>query len=176
MRWLIVAILLMGVANLALRETYAIPATPAECADMTFDNIVVGTSGADTLYGTLGRDLIFGLGGADRIDGVPQGHTGPGDMADCLVGAGGNDRIFGNHGEDVLLGDEGNDSLYGGYDSDDIYGGPGIEDQVDCGTDANGLDYDHARRAEGHHPAKDYVNGGNSAAYSCEHYHWWDLV
>jgi Ca2+-binding RTX toxin-like protein len=73
---------------------------PAECDAMTFDNVILGTPGADVrdiLIGTTGNDIIVGYGGNDVIVG------GPGD--DCLSG---------NDGDDVLSGGPGNDVIDGG--------------------------------------------------------------
>lgn len=48
-----------------------------------------------------------------------------GSKADVLVGAIGNDRLYGENLSDNLSGNEGNDTLYGGYDLDFLYGQDG---------------------------------------------------
>lgn len=63
------------------------PATPIECADLTFGQVLVGTSGDDTFDAGNGRALIFGLGGNDTITG--------GNGKDCLVGGDGMDECHG---------------------------------------------------------------------------------
>ncbi len=64
-----------------------------------YDNVVQGTSSANTLNGTAGKDLMFGGGGNDTLNGAA--------------------------GDDRLLGEAGNDTLYGGVGSDRLEGGPG---------------------------------------------------
>jgi hypothetical protein len=75
---------------------------PPECDSMTFDNVILGTPGADVadlLIGTTGRDVIVGYGGDDTLIG------GPGD--DCLAGNGGDNIISGGQGNDVIDGGTG---------------------------------------------------------------------
>jgi hypothetical protein len=75
---------------------------PPECDSMTFDNVILGTPGADVadlLIGTTGRDMIVGYGGDDTIIG------GPGD--DCLAGYEGDNIINGAQGNDVIDGGTG---------------------------------------------------------------------
>lgn len=105
------------------------PATPSECAGMTFDKVIILTSNDDVWDATAHGDktkslLVFGLGGNDVITG--------GVKDDCLVGGDGNDTLNGGNGHDVLVGGTGNDTLtgnnakdklYGGADDDTLYGG-----------------------------------------------------
>jgi signal peptidase I len=93
------------------------PATPPECAGTAFGEVIVGTSGDDTIAAGNGGALVFGLGGNDTITG--------GNGKDCLVGGDGNDTLSGGNGKDVLLGGEGNDTLYGDGDGDVLEGGNG---------------------------------------------------
>jgi len=103
------------------------PATPPECAGMTFDHVITSISGDDKIEGTSGADLIFGLGGNDKI------HGGDGD--DCIVGGDGNDKLNGGRGNDVILGGPGNDMILGGPGDDTIDGGPGNDKcKGDSGT------------------------------------------
>ncbi|MCS7475385.1 calcium-binding protein [Umezawaea endophytica] len=70
------------------------------------NDVIVGTSGVDTIHGLGGDDVICGLGEEDLLTG------GNGD--DRIFGQGDDDDMFGGSGEDVLnggphnLGDRGN--------------------------------------------------------------------
>ena len=88
---------------------------PAECAGMTFDTVLVGTSSADTIIGTQGRDLLIGLGGGDYL----AGQNGN----DCVVGGDGNDTLKGDGGNDVIVAGNGSDFIIAGYGDDRAYGG-----------------------------------------------------
>ncbi|MBB5223956.1 Ca2+-binding RTX toxin-like protein [Amaricoccus macauensis] len=57
------------------------------------NNLLQGTSAADTIEGLAGDDTLFGLGGADVLDG--------GRGADQLIGGTGNDTLNGRGGVDV---------------------------------------------------------------------------
>jgi hypothetical protein len=93
------------------------PETPGECAATTFDDVIVGTPGDDTIAAGNGGALVFGLGGNDAITG--------GNGKDCLVGGDGNDTLSGGNSRDVLLGGEGDDTIYGEADADVLEGGNG---------------------------------------------------
>ena len=84
------------------------PPVPAECAGMTFAQVIVGTPGDNHLVAGNGGALVFGLGGNDTLDG--------GNGKDCLVGGEGDDTLVGGNGKDVLLGGEGDDTLHGAGD------------------------------------------------------------
>lgn len=88
---------------------------PQECAGMTFDTVLVGTSSADTIIGTQGRDLLIGLGGNDYI----TGQSGD----DCLVGGDGDDSLSGDISNDVIVAGSGVDYISGGSGDDRSYGG-----------------------------------------------------
>ncbi|MDP3796761.1 MAG: cadherin-like domain-containing protein, partial [Polaromonas sp.] len=75
------------------------------------------TEGDDVLTGTSGADTIDGGGGDDII------NAGAGD--DIVYGGEGNDRLNGGSGDDTLYGGEGNDNLVGGSGNDTLYGGEG---------------------------------------------------
>jgi Ca2+-binding RTX toxin-like protein len=79
---------------------------PTQCESMTFDRVIFGTLGDDTIAGTAQRDLIYGLSGNDTIDGGPQ--------ADCIVGGAGNNVLRGGAGDDVIIGGPGDDTIYSG--------------------------------------------------------------
>jgi Ca2+-binding RTX toxin-like protein len=66
-------------------------------------NIIVGTTGADSLTGTSGDDQINGRDGADVING--------GDGDDRLYGEGGNDTFIAGAGNDIIYGGSGVDRV-----------------------------------------------------------------
>jgi len=87
------------------------------CDPAQFDNVIMGTSGDDSLEGTPDNDIIYGLAGNDTISG------GGGD--DCIDGGLGNDEIFGDRGNDIIMGGGGMDVIEGGSGDDKILGGSG---------------------------------------------------
>ena len=116
------------------------PATPAECAGLSFARTIVGTDGPDVIPAANGGALIFGKGGDDTIAG--------GNGRDCIVGGDGNDVINGGNGADILLGGRGDDTIAGGNGPDVIDGGEGT-DACDGG---NGPDVISACEAAGSVP------------------------
>jgi len=87
---------------------------PIECAGIIFigkNQLVLGTSGNDTLDGSNGSD--------------------------CIVGGGGNDTLTGKQGNDVLIGGDGDDRFYGGQGQDVCYGCIGVEYFSSCETQHN---------------------------------------
>ena len=118
---------------------------PPECAGMALaDVLIVSGSG----NGTDGNDLILGSSGNDTING--NGGN------DCIVAGDGDDQIDGGPGNDVILagpGDDGGGSLWemigcwlfdvcavrGGDGNDIIYGGPG-NDGLSGGAGADRID------------------------------------
>lgn len=121
------------------------PQVPAECAGMSFDNVIYGTDGDDVIEGTNGNDLIFGLDGHDTIFG--------GNGQDCLVGGPGADMLFGQNGKDALVGETGDDLLDGGNGKDWLYGGA----DNDTLEGANGPDALNGGDGTG-----DYCDGGRA--------------
>ncbi|MEW5852151.1 MAG: tandem-95 repeat protein [Myxococcota bacterium] len=109
-------------------------------------NVILGTSGDDTLNGTSGQDCIVGLGGNDTINaGDGNDFIIGGDGDDNINAGGGNDTVYGEAGNDTLtLGDgndtadagDGNDTITAGNGDDTINGGAG-DDTV---TGGNGND------------------------------------
>jgi V8-like Glu-specific endopeptidase len=113
------------------------------------DNLIAGTSGADTYFGFGGNDTLSGSGGGDLLygnEGVDLliGGTGndtlfggqnEGDLSgsplaqrdgvDTVSGGSGSDILYGNHGGDSLLGGADSDTLFGGQDGDTLFGGDG---------------------------------------------------
>jgi Ca2+-binding RTX toxin-like protein len=127
--------------------------------------IVVGSSGNDTLSGTYAADLIFGLDGDDELWGF--------DGADCLFGGSGNDILRGDAANDWLHGGSGNDSLYGDWGLDTLIGGAGDDtldggfhdDQLEGGSGIDsvfgGPGYDTIR-IERDEAAFDFMDGGDN--------------
>jgi len=83
----------------------------------TFDQILIGTSGPDSLTGGDGADWILGGDGNDTIRG--------GKGNDLLEGGAGDDVIYAVRGNDTLLGGDGNDTLDSGRHSSTLDGGTG---------------------------------------------------
>jgi Ca2+-binding RTX toxin-like protein len=79
------------------------------------NDVILGTTGADTVNGGRGNDTICGLGGQDQING--------GNGNDRVVAAGGNDTANGGAGNDALEGGAGSDALLGGPGNDTVTGG-----------------------------------------------------
>jgi len=96
---------------------------PAECNGIDLKNIVDLSQGDSA---TQGNDLILGTTGNDTINGK-KGN-------DCIIGGGGNDEISGNRGDDVILGGDGDDIIVGGRDNDTCYGNDG-NDTLTCDTE-----------------------------------------
>jgi Ca2+-binding RTX toxin-like protein len=96
-----------------------------------FDDLLTGTTGANTLDGGDGADTLSGDSGADRLLG--------GGGNDSLLGGGSADALFGGAGADTLNGGSGNDQLTGEAGADRFLFNPGggtdtVLDYVD-GTD-----------------------------------------
>lgn len=90
----------------------------------TGTDLVYGNDGLDTLYGDAAADILYGGNDSDRIYGGDDTDTLYGDAGnDVLVGDDGSDRLEGGVGVDTLFGGVGIDTLYGGNDTDLVYGG-----------------------------------------------------
>ncbi len=74
------------------------------------NNLIIGTSSADTMFGVTGDDSLYGQPGNDTINGNL-----------------GNDRLFGGYDDDLLEGGQGNDFLSGDRNSDTLLGGLGAD-------------------------------------------------
>lgn len=128
-----------------------VPATPEQCADMSFNDDQVIVLGPNQHEWDAGREagngagpfLVFGTNDADVITGSNK--------ADCIVGGGGADVLNGGNGEDVLLGGDGADTLNGGNSGDELFGG-GADDTLVGGNGSDEL------YGEGGH---DDLTGGN---------------
>ncbi|TXN81504.1 peroxidase family protein [Methylobacterium sp. WL8] len=89
------------------------------------DDVLSGTSGADTILGLSGDDHIFAADGADVIRG--------GDGNDFVDAGAGRDVVFGGAGDDDILAGAGDDMLYGDGGADRILAGAG-NDLVTAGA------------------------------------------
>jgi Tol biopolymer transport system component len=92
---------------------------------VTNDCRIIGTEGADELRGTDLADVLVGLGGNDRLLAVDPGYVG-----DTLEGGSGADVLTGDYRSDTLEGGSGGDVLRGGPSGDHLDGGAG-RDRVD---------------------------------------------
>jgi Ca2+-binding RTX toxin-like protein len=100
---------------------------PPECNALNLAGFVIVTPGVPLNLSGTSNDLILGSSAADTVT------SGRG--RDCIVGGGGNDTIRGNQGNDVLLGGPGNDSLDGDAGTGDVcYGGSGTDSFTQCET------------------------------------------
>lgn len=95
-----------------------------------------GTNGNDYLEAKTGwwffgsyEEVLYGYGGDDTLDG--------GNRDDTLFGGDGYDNLYGDDGDDYLLGEWGNDFLSGDNGNDDLNGGDGY----DILTGGEGADY-----------------------------------
>jgi Ca2+-binding RTX toxin-like protein len=100
---------------------------PPECDSIRgiLQTIIVCTGGNCT--GSNANELMLGTTGNDSIDGKN------GD--DCIVGGGGNDHLSGANGNDILVGGPGSDTLDGGNrkkDTDICVDDPGSTTFIDC--------------------------------------------
>ncbi|MFZ3185740.1 MAG: calcium-binding protein [Pseudomonas sp.] len=101
------------------------------------NDLLIGSSSAETLFSGLGNDTIMGNDGSDSLFGGAGDDTlyggseteGAGSASgnDLLVGGDGNDRLYGNADNDTLIGGNGNDLLRGGLGKDTLIGGFGID-------------------------------------------------
>ncbi len=81
---------------------------------------IYGTAGNDTLRGSDLADVLVGLGGNDRLFANDPGYVG-----DTLLGGPGNDVLVGGFRQDTLDGGAGDDTLLGGPSGDLLIGGRG---------------------------------------------------
>ena len=84
------------------------------------NDVITGSSAADSVYGESGDDTLNGNGGDDFLDGGI-----------------GNDTINGGIGNDILRGGTGNDSITGGSGNDIIFAGSGVDTAILTGNRAD---------------------------------------
>ena len=99
------------------------------------DDIVTGSSVADSIAAGRGNDIIDGADGNDKIYGE--------DGSDALTGGRGDDQLLGGSGADALKGGDGHDVLSGGRHDDVLDGGAG-NDAINGGTGIDTADYGNA--------------------------------
>ena len=95
-----------------------------------FNDHLVGTAGANTMYGGGSNDVIAGHFDDDILYGGIGDDFLIGDSFNGYLAQDGNDTLIGDDGDDKLIGMGGVDQLYGGagddtlfYDADDVYYG-----------------------------------------------------
>jgi hypothetical protein len=116
------------------------------------DQLLTGTSAADTLTGGTGNDTILGLASADSLTGnggADTIHAGTGD--DIVSGGDGADTLVGDAGADTLDGGDGNDLIWGGMDDASIasYNLTGLSTASNLKLWLDGNDLDGDGTAEG---------------------------
>lgn len=94
------------------------------------NDVLIGTSMADTLWGGDGNDTLIGGGGNDTLWGFEGNNLLDGGAGDDYLNSGGNNTLgnstlIGGDGNDTLIGQWGNATLIGGAGDDLLYGGPG---------------------------------------------------
>lgn len=108
--------------------------SPRVAQGWRFDDGIIGSELADTIYGDAGNDILGGYGGNDFLSGDDgNDDLAGGDGRDTLSGGTGNDTLAGDLGNDKLYGDDGDDLLIGGYGNDTLVGGNGA-DTLDGGA------------------------------------------
>lgn len=90
---------------------------PPECEALKLTNIVLGTTGDDTIEDSKGGNLVYTLSGNDTVT--------TGGRGDCIVGGPGDKRIRGAAGSDVVLLGDGVNVVDGGAGADVIKVGNG---------------------------------------------------
>ncbi|MGA9581850.1 MAG: calcium-binding protein, partial [Allosphingosinicella sp.] len=124
----------LSTAGNAIEEVRFVAADGTVTATWTFAELLArsmeSTDGNDILYGTSAADSISGGAGDDIINAL-GGH-------DALSGEAGNDSLTGDVGDDILIGGIGNDSLAGAA-GNDVYRF-NIGDGQDTITDTAGID------------------------------------
>jgi Ca2+-binding RTX toxin-like protein len=106
---------------------YVAGADGKRTARLTNDCRVMGTERDDVLVGTQLADVIVGLGGNDRLKARSPGYVG-----DTLLGGEGDDILLGGYRGDILKGGSGDDRLIASLSGDWLYGGRG-RDTIQAG-------------------------------------------
>jgi Ca2+-binding RTX toxin-like protein len=99
-----------------------------------FADVLIGSTGANTLYGGAGADALVTVEGDDfAYGGAGDDYIAGREGNDTLFGDNDNDVIDGGAGLDTLRGEAGDDYIIGGADADTIYGGDGAANTGDLG-------------------------------------------
>ena len=113
-----------------------------EAAEMSEDQMLVGTDMADELMGGDGNDVIRGGAGSDfLVGGAGDDMIMGGACNDDIIAGVGNDMIYGDSGNDRIFGDDGDDIIVGGTGSDMLYGGEGNDVFIGMDDDGNDIVY-----------------------------------
>ena len=123
----------------------------ANLAKGTYQLVIRGGTGLDTISGGLGNDQLFGDEGNDFIAG--------GAGLDRLEGGTGNDSLSGDDGNDYLDGQDGDDFLLGGGSGDVMLGGDGI-DTLNGGGGNDDLDGGNGNDVLNGQSGNDRMTGG----------------
>ncbi|WP_426216137.1 peroxidase family protein [Methylobacterium sp. NFXW15] len=100
------------------------------------DDVLVGTSGADTVLGLAGDDNILTGDGADVVRaGAGDDFVDAGAGRDVVFGGAGNDDILAGDGADMVYGDAGADRILAGDGNDLVTGGAGDDQLIGGGGD-----------------------------------------
>ena len=113
----------------------------------------VPSAGDDFLTGTQVADQILGFGGNDTITGL--------EGADTLNGGNGNDSLDGGEGADILVGGNGDDLLIGGTGTNQLFGGLGTDTAV---FDGDRDSFQFALEADGRLSVTDAAGGASLLA------------
>lgn len=145
------------------------------------DDTLFGEGGNDTLHGGAGADTLFGGNGIDTasyafsmgdLDISLHDHTGSGGDAEGdqiweienVIGADGNDRIYGDKAANYLDGGKGNDDL-SGSDGDDYLAGGAGDDQLNGYQDNDTLDGGAGADQMWGSNGDDVLHGGSGGDY-----------
>ncbi len=91
-----------------------------------YNDTIVGSSGANTLWGQGGNDILYGSYGGDTVYGGDGNDIIYGDLQNGTAWDG-NDILYGGAGNDTLIGSGGDDTLDGGAGNDTLWGGTGAD-------------------------------------------------
>ena len=104
------------------RDTFLLPSPFNTIVGTLGDDVLTGTSLAETIEGLAGNDTLSGLGGDDILNG--------GDGDDILDGGSGSNALNGGAGDDVLTSSGFVDTLDGGIGNDTFYLGDALSTQA----------------------------------------------
>ncbi len=138
-------------ATFSFGNRYICQRPPAQCANITIHNQIIGTNGYNVINGTEGNDLILARGGTDIVHGMG------GD--DCILGENGSDELYGDAGNDIILGGNGKDDIYGG-DGDDLGYGDNDDDFLSGGNGNDRLFGNNGNDCVVGGDGDDFIDGG----------------
>ena len=137
------------------------------------DDVLVGTTGADSIRAKAGDDTINGGTGDDFITGdAGNDKITAGKGNDRVDGGAGDDIIYARDGDDIVLGGSGNDRIMGDAGNDWIWGGTG-NDLLAGGADADTFFFAFG---DGKDTITDFVSGTDHIDLSATGLSFGDLV